>query len=100
MKKFMDFIREQGVVGLAIGFILGGAVSGVVKAFVEDIINPIMGLALGFADSLETAVLKVGAAEIMYGHFLSVLIDFVVIALVVFYIFKGMGFEKLDKKKK
>ena len=52
MRVFMDFIREQGVVGLAVGFILGGAVSKVVSSLVEDIINPILGILLGAAGKL------------------------------------------------
>ena len=44
MHGFMDFIRTQGVVGLAVGFILGGAVSKVVAALVTDVINPLSAL--------------------------------------------------------
>lgn len=47
MKDFVEFIRKQGVVGLAIGFILGGSVSKVVAALVEDIISPLIGIAMG-----------------------------------------------------
>jgi large conductance mechanosensitive channel len=100
MKGFMDFIREQGVVGLATGFILGGAVSKVVASLVEDIINPVLGVILGAAGGLETAVIKMGSVEIMVGSFVGVLIDFLVIALVVYYGVKGLGLDKLDKKKK
>lgn len=99
MKGFKDFIREQGVVGLATGFILGGAVSKVVASLVEDIINPLLGVILGATGGLETAVIKVGPIEIMIGNFLSVLIDFLVIAMVVYFGIKGLGLDKLDKKK-
>jgi len=99
MKGFMEFIREQGVVGLATGFILGGAVSKVVSSLVTDIINPILGVFLGAVGGLETAALRLGTVEIMWGSFVSVLIDFVVIALVVYYGVKGLGLDKLDKKK-
>ncbi len=99
MKGFLDFIREQGVVGLAVGFILGGAVSKVVSAFVTDIINPLLGLILGAVDGLKFASLKIGTAEILYGDMLSVLVDFIVIAAVVYYGVKMIGLDKLDKKK-
>ena len=99
MKGFMTFIREQGVVGLAVGFILGGAVSKVVSSLVEDIINPLLGVALGAAGNLDEAMLKIGAAEIAWGSFVSVIIDFLVIAIVVYYGVKGLGLDKLDKKK-
>ena len=99
LKGFMDFIREQGVVGLAVGFILGGAVSKVVTALVTDIVNPLLGLALGATEGLKTASLKVGTAEILYGDLLSVAIDFIVIALVVYFGVRLLGLDKLDKKK-
>jgi large conductance mechanosensitive channel len=99
MKGFMNFIREQGVVGLAVGFILGGAVSKVVTALITDVINPLIGLAIGKTAGLQTASFKVGAAKILYGDFLSVFIDFIVIALVVYFGVKLLGLNKLDKKK-
>ncbi len=99
MQGFVDFIREQGVVGLAVGFILGGAVSKVVSALVTDIINPILGLVLGSAEGLTSATLKLGSAEILYGDLISVVIDFVVIALVVYFGVKMLGLDKLDKPK-
>ncbi|KXK11088.1 MAG: Large-conductance mechanosensitive channel [Microgenomates bacterium OLB23] len=52
LEQFFEFVREQGVIGLAIGFILGGAVTKLVAAFVQDIINPLVGIALGAATSL------------------------------------------------
>lgn len=99
MKGFISFIREQGVVGLAVGFILGGAVSKVVSALVADIINPLLGLALGAAAGLKTASFSVGSAEIIYGDLISVIIDFLIIALVVYFGVKLIGLDKLDKKK-
>lgn len=99
MKDFVNFIREQGVVGLAVGFILGGAVSKVVASLVTNIINPILGIALGVVDGLEEASISIAGAQILYGSFLSVLIDFLVIAMVVYFGVKGLGLDKLDKKK-
>jgi len=63
MKGFMDFIREQGVVGLAVGFILGGAVSKLVASLVTDIINPIIGIALGVVGGLKDAYIQAGPAR-------------------------------------
>ena len=99
MKGFIDFIREQGVIGLAVGFILGGAVSKVVSALVTDIINPILGLILGKAAGLQTASFPIGSARVMYGDVISVVIDFIVITLVVYYGVKLLHLDKLDKKK-
>ena len=102
MKKFqgfIDFIREQGIVGLAVGFILGGAVSKVVASLVSDIINPILALLLGFTNNLNTAVIYLGSGQIKIGNFLNTAIDFIVVALVVYYGVKVLGLDKLDKKK-
>jgi len=99
MKGFMEFVREQGVVGLAVGFVLGGASKEVVTSLIDNIVNPILGLFLGSTKGLENAMFRLFGAEIMYGAFLSTLLNFVVVAAVVYYIVKGFGFEKLDKKK-
>lgn len=100
MQDFIDFLRTQGVVGLAIGFILGGAVSELVQALVNDLINPFVGVIVGATGGLEQAVLTLGPVELAYGHFLSTLIDFMIIAAVVFWGFKALKLESLDKKSK
>lgn len=99
MKGFINFIREQGVVGLAVGFILGGAVSKVVSALVVDIINPFLGIILSATGDLKAASLRIGPVQMLYGDFLSVLIDFLVIAFVVYFGVKIIEADKLDKKK-
>ncbi len=98
LSGFLDFIREQGVVGLAIGFILGGAVGKLVSALVDNIINPLVGLALGKVDLADKAV-TLGSATLKWGAFVSTLIDFVIIAAVVYWGFKMLGISKLDKPK-
>jgi large conductance mechanosensitive channel len=97
MTGFINFIREQGVVGLATGFILGGAVSKVVAALVTDIINPIIGLALGATDGLKTSSIYLGSAQILYGDLISVIVDFLIVALVVYFGVNALGLNKLDK---
>lgn len=99
MKGFLDFIREQGVVGLAVGFILGGAVSKVVSALVQDIISPLLAMGMNSLGSIQDAYLKVGSAKILWGDFVSVTIDFMVVALVVYFGVKWLKLDKLDKKK-
>jgi len=100
MKGFLEFIREQGVIGLAVGFILGGAVSRVVAALVDDVINPLVGLLLGKTENLGSASFMAGSAEIRWGDFVSVAIDFAVIALVVYFGVKWLKLDRLDKKGK
>lgn len=100
MTGFLEFIREQGVVGLAIGFILGGAVSKVVSAFVTDIVNPLLSVVLGATEGLRQASVPLGEGRaILWGDFLSVLIDFLVVAAVVYFGFRGLGLDRLDRKK-
>lgn len=95
LNEFIKFIRAQGVIGLAIGFILGGAVGKTVSSFVQDIIQPLLGFILGSTTGLKTVHL----GPVMIGNFLANLIDFVVIAAVVFYLFKGLKLDKLDAAK-
>jgi len=99
MKGFIKFIREQGVVGLAVGFILGGAVSKIVSSVVTDLINPLIGLLLGKLGNLDQAYLQIGESKLMWGNFISTFIDFVIIALVVYFGVKILKLDKLDKKK-
>ena len=101
MKGFMQFIREQGVVGLAVGFILGGAVSKVVASLVQDVINPLLGLALKNVGNLSTAVLELGGSTIYWGKFTTAVIDFIIVALVVYIAVKKLRLdERLDIKNK
>ena len=95
MNDFIRFIREQGVVGLAVGFILGGAVSKVVSSLVEDIINPVIGAIFGSTNGLAGMML----GPVALGNFVTVMIDFIIVAAVVFFIFKKLGLDKLDAAK-
>ena len=92
---FTDFLRERGVAGFAIGFILGGAAQTLVKALMDDIVNPFIGLFLGPVNDL--AAYTVDGFKI--GDFISVLINFLILCLVIYLIFKGLHLEKLDKTK-
>jgi large conductance mechanosensitive channel len=94
MRSFIAFIREQGVVGLAIGFILGGAINGVIASFVKDVLQPLLAFVVGTESLL---VLQVGG--VMYGRFLVALIDFLMLAAVVFFLFKKLKLDSLDLNK-
>ena len=91
----MDFIRDRGVAGFAIGFILGGAAQKLVQALMDDIINPLLGSFLGSVNNLEAYA--IGTFKV--GAFISVLINFLILCLVVYLIFKLLRLEKLDKPK-
>ena len=85
--------------GLAVGFVLGGSVSGVITALVNDIINPLVGLLLGVVGGLKSGYIPVGNAKILYGDFLNVLINFIIIAAVVYFVVHGLGLDRLDVPK-
>lgn len=99
MRGFLNFIREQGVVGLAVGFLLGGAVSKLVTSLISDIINPLLGIILGFAGNLKDAYIVIGSARFMWGNFVTTLIDLVIVAAIVYYGVHGLGLDKIDKPK-
>jgi len=86
------------VVGLAVGFILGGAISKLVASLVTDVINPIVGIFLGAAEGLTAATFSLGGAEIQWGSFVNTMIDFLIVALVVYFGVKLLKLDKLDKK--
>ncbi len=91
MKGFVKFVREQGIFGLAIGFIMGTGVSGLVSALVEDLINPALSLLFGSVVNLENLTLNLNGVIFKYGHFISVFTDFLVLAFVVYLLFKYFG---------
>lgn len=100
---FLDFIREQGVVGLAIGLVFGVQVKALVDQIVASFINPILGLVLPGEGDLakKTFSLTVGGKEavFLYGAFIAVLISFLTVAALIYFGFKVLKLEKLDKKK-
>lgn len=82
--EFFNFIGQQGVLGLAIGFVFGDAISGLISSLVRDIIDPVLGLLLIKGEELSSASFTIQSTTISWGRFLSAIIDFLVIALVVF----------------
>jgi len=99
MRDFLDFVRKQGVVGLAVGFILGGAVSKLVTALVTDVINPFITMLFGGQlTGLNEWAVSAGSSKFMFGALISVFIDFVIIALVVYFGVKWLKLDRLDKK--
>ena len=98
VKEFMDFLYEYKVIGLAIAFIMGMAANQVVKSLVDNIIMPIVG-ALIPGGEWQTAKLGLGPVMISWGQFLSDIIYFVIVAIVIFLIAKKVLKEdKVEKK--
>ena len=98
LKNFINFIRSQGVVGLSVGFVLGGSIVKVVSSLVADIITPVLGIILGATGNLKDMYVTIGASKIMWGSFVNNVIDFIVVAAVVYYSIKILRLDKLDKK--
>lgn len=99
MKGFLDFVRSQGAIGMAVGFILGGAVSDLVKSLIDNIINPLLGILLNQAQGITQASIIVLGATVKYGALINTLINFIVIAGVVYFGIKKLGLDKIDKAK-
>lgn len=99
---FADFMRNQGVVALAIGLVLGVQVKALVDQIVDSFFKPIIELLLpGRGDLNEkffTLTVFHEKADFKYGAFLTVLISFVTVALIVYFGVKLLRLDKLDKK--
>lgn len=94
LKEFMDFIKKGNVLDLAVAVIVGGAFGSIVNSLVADIIMPLLGIITGRID-LTSLALNVGSASLTYGNFLQAIINFLVIALVIFLLIKqAKRFEK------
>jgi large conductance mechanosensitive channel len=95
IKEFKDFIMKGNVMDLAVAVIIGGAFGKIVSSLVNDILMPLIGLILGGVNFTGLAV-TVGDAKLTYGNFIQALIDFLIIALVIFLLVKGLN--KMTKK--
>ncbi len=105
-KEFKDFAMKGNLIDIAVGFVMGAAFGKVVSAFTEGIVSPLIGLVLGDTDfSAMKWVLKpaeIGpdgaeaAAEVavMYGNFITTVIDFLIVAFVMFMVVKAVNNAK------
>ncbi|MBR3360346.1 MAG: large conductance mechanosensitive channel protein MscL [Lachnospiraceae bacterium] len=104
MKKFFgefkEFISKGNVMDMAVGIIVGGAFTAIVSALTDNIINPLIGsiFKMDFSDLAVT----INGAELKYGAFIMAVINFIIIAFVLFLIVKGMNTlrAKVEEKKK
>ncbi len=113
LKEFQSFIAKGNVMDMAVGIIIGAAFTAIVKSMVSDLLNPIIGAIFGGADftdyfivlgegefaSLEAAR-EAGAAAFAYGAFLTAVINFLIIAVVVFLLVKNVNKIKEAAAKK
>ena len=103
MKSFMDefkaFISRGNVMDMAVGIIIGGAFTAIVTSLVEDVINPILGC-FGGMDFSNIVIPLVGDASLKIGNFINAIINFLIMAFILFSIIKAMNTaaEKLKKE--
>lgn len=102
LKEFETFIMRGNVIDMAVGVIVGAAFQAIVNSLVNDVISPVLGL---FANmDLSYLVLKINDVEIRYGSFLTAVINFLIMAFVIFLLVKAInkisefGFKKKNEE--
>jgi len=98
MREFMTFLRQYGVIGLAIAFIIGVKVTGLVTAVVEGIVMPIVTFFIP-GGAWRTATLDVGSVHFLLGPVLGAGADFLIVAWLVFWFSKKVLKEERVTKK-
>jgi large conductance mechanosensitive channel len=88
LKEFKDFIMRGNVLDLAVAVIIGGAFGKIVSSLVNDMLMPLIGLLMGRVNFAELAW-NVGAASVKWGAFVQTIIDFVIVAFVIFLLVKA-----------
>lgn len=96
IKEFKEFMLRGNVMDLAVAVIIGGAFTAIVTSLVNDIIMPIVGVILGGVDFTALAI-TVGDANITYGNFIQAIINFLIIALVLFLLIRSIN--NMSRKK-
>jgi len=89
-QEFMDFLNKYGVIGLAVAFIIGGAAGTLVSAMVNDLLMPLINPLLQGGE-WQKAELVLGPVRLLVGHFVGALINFIIIAFVVFVLMKQLS---------
>lgn len=101
VKEFKEFISRGNVMDLAVGVIIGGAFTSIINSLVTDLLNPLLGLLTGGIDFSALAI-TIGTGEdpavFAYGAFISAVINFLLVALVLFFLIKGMNALHFKKK--
>lgn len=96
--EFKEFIARGNVMDLAVGVIIGGAFSSITTSLINDLIMPLLGILTG-SISFAALTVQVGPAVITYGNFIQAVLNFLVMALVVFWLVKAVNrVSSLGKK--
>ncbi|MBP8949936.1 MAG: large conductance mechanosensitive channel protein MscL [Candidatus Promineofilum sp.] len=96
IKEFREFIMRGNVMDLAVAVIIGGAFTAIINSLVNDIIMPLIGIILGGVDFTSLSI-TVGNAVVTYGNFIQAIINFLLIALVLFLLIRAMN--RMNRKK-
>jgi len=91
IQEFMEFLQKFSVIGLAIAFVIGQAASKLISAFVNDLITPLIGLLTPNVGDLNKVGFTVGTSTFSYGDLISNMINFLIIALVIFLAYKQLS---------
>lgn len=97
ISEFKEFAMKGSMVDMAVGIIIGAATGKVVSALVDSVIMPVVGMLMGGVDFSSLSI-KVGEAAIGYGAFIQAIIDFVIIAFVIFMLLKLINNMKKNNK--
>lgn len=89
LKEFKEFAMRGNVMDMAIGIVIGGAFTAIVTSLVGDIISPLLG-SIGTKD-LSALVAKINGVDVKYGAFIMAVVNFIIIAFVVFVMVKAMN---------
>src|SRR5262245_14194446 len=93
LKEFREFAVRGNVMDLAVAVIIGSAFGKIVTSLVDDIIMPLVGLLIGGID-FKSLAFTVGSAKVMYGSFIQNIVDFIIIAFVIFLMIRAINSTK------
>ena len=99
IKEFKEFINKGSVMDMAVGVVIGGAFTAIVTSLVDDVIMPLIGIIIGGINVSDLSVV-VGTATLKYGVFLQNVINFLIVAFVVFCVIKALNTMKAKVIKK
>jgi large conductance mechanosensitive channel len=88
LKEFKEFISKGNLVEIAVGLILALAFAGLVASFTENLISPIIGAIFG-QPNFDRLVIEIGDAQLRYGAFLTTLLNFLIVAFVLFLVIRA-----------
>ena len=96
LQEFKEFINKGSVLDLAVAVIIGAAFGAIISSLVDDILMPLIGIIIG-GISFENLVFEVGDAMFAYGNFIQAIVNFLIIAFVIFLIVRQANKMKAEE---